>query len=143
MNDTKSIEVATDRANAINFLKEGLRTMFPDTMARVVERRYVGEDTVGVLYTHYKNAEQCQSGILENDPCFMYFVIFADNGRFYAGFPSTHCGRVFDSKAVKFRKITGNTQLEVAQKLIKWFSMNQAHILKVGNEYHAQHIDKK
>ena len=122
----------TDRATTLEFLKTELSALFPTNGVRVFERVILGESNIHICYTHVTDKSQCASNILENDRAYMHFAIWNDRAGFYVEYPVTHMGRVFDDGTVKFRKIKGKSEREVAEKLVAWFKKHQGHILTVG-----------
>lgn len=127
------------RAATIEYLARELGALFPGHVGHVWvrERRIIGETNIHIRYTHNALAEQCRSGIIENDPAYMAFVLWNDErggSGYYIEFPTTHMGRVFDGGAVRFRKLKGKTEREAAEKLVAWFARHRDHILRAGAE---------
>jgi hypothetical protein len=126
----------TDRAATVEFLKTELTALFPTNGVRAKIARVIGEDYILVRFTYYTEASQWASGIIENDPAFMLFMININkDGSAEIEYPSTHCNRVMRRNGpVKFRKINGKTEHDAAVKLVAWFKKNQAAILNAPNE---------
>lgn len=120
----------TTKAEIAEYIQNALVALFPYNGVNSRVRNVLGEN-IYVLYTHFKDKSQCSSGILENDPAFMHFMICQDRKGWYIEYPSTHCNKIFSNPALKFRKINGKTEFEAAQKLINWFIKNRELILTV------------
>lgn len=108
-----------------------LKRIFPTSGVRVIQRVYLGESNIHVRYTNARTAEDCVSGIYENDPAYMSFAIWNDSEGFYIEAPTTHRS-VLRNAGVKFRKIKGATEKICADKLAAWFKKNAVEFLKLG-----------
>jgi hypothetical protein len=126
----------TDRTATIDFLTTALTALFPTNGVLVKAVKIVGEENIHVRFTYFTDSSQWSSGIIENDPAFMRFMIHVNkNGTAEIEYPSTHCNRIMRRNGpVKFRKINGKTEHDAAVKLVAWFQKNQAAILNAPNE---------
>ncbi|QDJ96230.1 hypothetical protein Xoosp13_43 [Xanthomonas phage Xoo-sp13] len=121
------------QTDVINFLATELRKIFPTSGIRPLTRNIIGETNVYLYYTNAASKDDCQSGILENDPAFMMFSIDKDrsNGSYYIDAPTSH-GRPLKNAGVTFRKIKGTTEMACAIKLVEWFKKNGTKFLALG-----------
>jgi len=115
------------------YLNDELRSFFPTSGVSATSMRVIGEHDVYLQYTNASKKEDCVNNILQNDPAFMFFSIQAvRNGvGFYVEAPTTH-SRVLKNAGVKFRKISGQTEMACAVKLVEWFKKNGVAFLKLG-----------
>lgn len=116
-----------------DYIKAELSSIFPNSGVYVFTRTIIGESNVHIFYTNAKSAKECENGILENDPAYMgYYIEYdEDEGKAWADRPVTHSSRL-SSRDIKFRKINGKSQQEVAEKLVAWFRKNADKILSAG-----------
>ena len=125
----------TERTELVANAQKTLTELFPNNGVSVHLARFMNDVDIRILYTHFRDEAQCNSKILENDPCYMAFAIYNDRKGFYIEFPVKHFCRVFDDGSVKFRKLSAKTEQECLDKLVKWFTKHQQHILNVGKAY--------
>lgn len=119
----------TTQADTALYLHNAIKDLFPTAVVNGRVGNLMGP-TIRLTYTS-KTAADNSNGILENDPAFMSFHVYVDSrtGKCEIEYPSTHCSRLF-REGLKFRKLSGNSEQEVCEKLVKWFAKNSAIIGK-------------
>ena len=120
----------TNQADTALFLHNAIKALFPTAVVNGRVGNLLGP-TIRLTYTS-KTAAENSSGILENDPAYMSFHVYVDsrNGKCEIEFPSTHCCKLFRQDGLKFRKLSGKSEQEVCEKLVKWFEKNKTIIEK-------------
>lgn len=116
-------------------MHETVKAMFPTAYVNGRVRNLLGS-TICLTYAS-RPAAECSSGILENDPAFMAFHVYVDSrtGKCEIEFPSTHCCKLFRQDGLKFRKLSGDNEAQVINKLTKWFDKNREIIGKYNKPF--------
>lgn len=122
---------------AAEYLQRELSALFPDSYVKAQAGNFIGEWTTFLDFRHATEREQVASGIWENDPAWMRFFTQGENGKFCINRPAMHWGYLFNDCGVKYRKIRGQTHMECAEKLVKWFQKNQNEINSLREKLRA------
>jgi hypothetical protein len=118
------------REELVAHITTELTTLFPTNGVKVYEQSILGEKNIYIRYMHFASAKECSNGIAENDPAFMRLAIYPERGTYVIDRPTTHFSRLIGKDgAIAWRKLRGNTEQEVAEKLLAWFRKNQTIIL--------------
>ena len=125
----------TNQADVASILHETIKAMFPTAYVHGRVGNLLGP-TIRLTYAS-RPAAECANGILENDPAFMGFHVYVDSrtGKCEIESPSTHGNKMFRQDGLKFRKISGESEIAVVNKLVKWFEKNREIIGKYNKEF--------
>lgn len=113
-----------------DYLNAELSAIFPTSNVRAHIRNILGRN-IHVRYMNAATVQDCSNGIAENDPAYMNFAIWGEDGAFYIEHPSMH-RNVFKAVGIKRFVTMRGTEMECAQKLVAFMRKHAESFVALG-----------